>query len=68
MELFALTVLGKCMSAQEAAEIGDIKSGMHPRVLHEELLRLPAVVRRVGLRKTAATFGGQNVQSWSRSV
>jgi prophage regulatory protein len=41
------------MSAQEASEIGDIQSGLHPRVIYEELLRLPAVIRRVGLRKTA---------------
>jgi len=41
------------MSARESSEFDEIQSGMHPRVLHEELLRLPAVIRRVGLRKTA---------------
>jgi prophage regulatory protein len=41
------------MSARESFEIDDIRNGTRPRVLYEELLRLPAVIRRVGLRKTA---------------
>jgi prophage regulatory protein len=38
---------------RESSEVDDMRSGIRHKVLHEELLRLPAVIRRVGLRKTA---------------
>lgn len=34
-------------------EIAGQDHPLRPAILHEELLRLPAVIRRVGLRKTA---------------
>jgi prophage regulatory protein len=53
IELTAQAFLEMRMSTRESSGVDDMQGGMRPRGLHEELLRLPAVIRRVGLRKTA---------------
>ena len=45
--------LGVCMRIQDTCETSRQDQPRRPMGLHEELLRLPAVIRRVGLRKTA---------------
>ena len=45
--------LGVCMRIQDTCGASRQHQPRRPIGLHEELLRLPAVIRRVGLRKTA---------------
>jgi predicted DNA-binding transcriptional regulator AlpA len=42
-----------CMRPSESSEMARQDDPLRPAMLQEELLRLPAVIRRVGLRKTA---------------
>jgi prophage regulatory protein len=53
MEVLAKTYLEMCVRMRESFEVDEMRSGMRHKVLHEELLWLPAVIKRVGLRKTA---------------
>jgi hypothetical protein len=50
------------MSTGDASKIDEKQDGLHPRVFHQKLLRLPAVIMRIGLHKTAVYkgSGGQN--------
>jgi hypothetical protein len=68
--MLAQTFLEMCMYAKELSEVDEMHRGMRHKMLHEELLRSPAVFERIGLRKTAIKekSGWQNFQSSSRSV